>query len=84
MRTNFFTRYIAGPIAAAGILGGAAIGVAAAANADTGPSDHRDSGYSSDYRSGRDSHDSYRDYRPDFWNWFWHNGERYYGWHRHS
>ena len=84
-KSRIFTRFVAGPIAAAGILGGAAMGLAAAANADTGPSDHRDSGYSSDYRPSRDSHDSYREFRPDFWDfWTWHHRDHSFGWHRHS
>jgi hypothetical protein len=71
-KSRFFTRFIAAPIAAAGILGGAAVGLAAAANASTGPSDHSRDGYSADFRPSHDSHDSYRDFRPDFWDfWTW-------------
>jgi len=82
-KSRFFTRFVAGPIAAAGILGGAALGVAAAANADTGSSDHMSGGYSTDFRPSHDSRDSYRDFRPDFWDfWFWHHRDHSFGWHR--
>ena len=82
-KSRFFTRFVAGPIAAAGILGGAALGVAAAANADTGSSDHMSGGYSTDFRPSHDSRDSYRDFRPDFWDfWFWHHRDQSFGWHR--
>ncbi|WP_101948220.1 hypothetical protein [Mycobacterium sp. 3519A] len=74
-KSRFFTRFVVGPIAAAGILGGAAMGLAAAANADTGPSDHPSGGYSTEYRPSHDSRDFYREFRPFFWD-FW-------GWHHH-
>ena len=84
-KSRFFTRFVAGPIAAAGILGGAAMGLAAAANADTGPSDHMSGGHSFEFRPSHDSRDSYRDFRdfrPDFWDfWTWHH-HRDFGWHR--
>jgi hypothetical protein len=79
-KSHFFTRFIAAPVAAAGILGGAAMGLAAAANADPGPSDHS-GGHSSEYR--HDSRDSHRDFRPYFWDfWGWHHWDRSYDWHR--
>jgi len=82
-KSRFFTRFVAGPIATAGILGGAALGVAAAANADTGPSDHISGGYSTDFRPSHDSRDSDRDFRPDFWDfWSWHHRDHSFGWHR--
>ncbi|MBP1819492.1 hypothetical protein [Mycobacterium sp. OAE908] len=82
-KSRFFTRFVAGPIAAAGILGGAALGVAAAANADTGSSDHMSGGYSADFHPSHDSRDSDRDFRPDFWDfWLWHHRDHSFGWHR--
>jgi len=69
-KPSIFTRFVAAPIAAAGILGGVALGVASAANADPGPSDHSTGSYSSDF--SRDSRDSDWDSRRgDFWNYFW-------------
>jgi hypothetical protein len=80
MITNKFARFVAAPLAAASILGGAALGLAAGANADPGPSDHsRD--YSTEHRDG------YRDSdwggRPDFWSfWSWHHDRDHsFGWH---
>jgi hypothetical protein len=85
-KSRIFTRFVAGPIAAAGILGGVAMGVAAAANADPGPSDHTSGGHSFEFRPSHDSRDSYRDFRdfrPDFWDfWTWHH-HRDFGW-RHG
>jgi len=88
-KSRFFTRFVAAPIAAAGILGGAAVGVAAAANADPGPSGHTNGGHSSEFRPSDDSHRDFRDYRgfrPDFWDfWTWHHHrDHFYGWHRDS
>jgi hypothetical protein len=40
MTTRFFTRFVAGPVAAASILGAAALGVAAGANAANSPAEH--------------------------------------------
>jgi hypothetical protein len=85
-KSRIFTRFVAGPIAAAGILGGVALGVAAGANADPGPSDHPSGGYSADFRHGDDSHRDFREFRPDFWDfWFWHHHRDHsFGWHRDS
>lgn len=83
-KSRIFTRFVAGPLAAAGILGGVALGLAAGANADPGPSDHPGGGYSADF--GHDSRDSHRDFRPEFWDfWFWHHHRDHsFGWHRDS
>ena len=82
-KSRIFTRFIAAAIAAAGILGGAALGMAAGANADPGPSDHSSGGYSSEYRPS-DSRDSYWSSGPrDFWN-FWfshHHRDHSFRWH---
>jgi len=85
-KSRIFTRFVAGPLAAASILGGVALGLAAGANADPGPSDHPSAGYSSDFHSGYDSRDSHRDFRPDFWDfWTWHHHRDHsFGWHRDS
>ncbi|MFG1930109.1 hypothetical protein ACGFK1_05580 [Mycobacterium sp. NPDC048908] len=80
-KSRFFTRFITAPVATAGILGGAAMGLAAAANADTGPSDHVSGSYSSEFRP---SHDSYREFHPFFWDfWGWHHHRDHFGW-RHG
>jgi hypothetical protein len=78
-KSRFFARFFVAPVAAAGILGGAAMGLAAAANADPGPSDHG-GGYTSEYR-----HDSHRDYRPFFWDfWGWHHHRDHFDGWRHD
>ena len=72
-KSRIFTRYVAAPLAAAGILGGAALGLATAANADPGPSGH-DSGYSTEYQHRHEFRDHDWGGRPDFYNfWFWHH-----------
>jgi hypothetical protein len=84
-KSRIFTRFVAGPIAAAGILGGVALGLAAGANADPGPSDHSSGGYSAEFRPSHDSHDSYRYFRPDFWDFFWHHDRDHsFRWHHGS
>ena len=84
-KSRIFTRFVAGPIAAAGILGGVAMGLAAGANADPGPSDHQSGGYSTDFRHSDDSRGSYRDFRPHFWDfWFLHHRDHSFNWHRDS
>jgi hypothetical protein len=82
-KSRIFARFVAAPIAAAGVLGGAALGLAAGANADPGPSDHQSGSYSTEFRP---SYDSHRDFRPDFWDfWFWHHHRDHsFGWHRDS
>ena len=60
------------------------MGLAAGANADPGPSDHPSGGYSADF--SHDSRDSYRGFRPDFWD-FWfrhHHRDHSFGWNRDS
>lgn len=84
-KSRTFARFVAAPIAAAGILGGAALGLAAGANADPGPSHYSSGSYSSDFRP---SHDS-RDYRDTgfwgFWPWHHHWGHHhFFGGHRDS
>src|SRR3954452_23927104 len=73
-KSRIFTRFVAGPIAAAGILGGVAMGLAAGAHADPGTSDQPSGGQSTDCRHSADSHRDFRDFRPDSWAiWFWHH-----------
>ena len=81
-KTRAFARFVAAPLAFAGILGGAALGLAAGANADPGPSDHsRD--YSSEYSHRDDHRDSDWGGRHDFWNfWSWH-GDRDHSFRSH-
>jgi hypothetical protein len=82
-KSRIFTRFVAGPIAAAGIVGGVAMGLAAGANADPGPLDHPSGSYSSEFRPSDDS----RDYRgPGFWDsWFWHHHRDHsFRWHHDS
>ena len=83
-KSNIFTRFVAAPIAAAGILGGVALGVASVANADPGPSDHSTGSYSADF--SRDSRDSNWNSRP-FWDYFWfshHHRDHDFRWHHRS
>lgn len=78
MTTNkpgIFTRFVAAPVAAAGILGAAALGLAAAANASPSPSDNPSGSYSASYEPSHDSRDSDWNSGPrDFWSfWFSHH-----------
>ena len=73
-KSRIFTRFVAAPLAAAGILGGAALGLATAANADPGPSAHSGGDYSTEYQHRHESRDHDWSGRPDFWNfWSWHH-----------
>ena len=79
-KSRLFARFVAAPVAAAGILGGAALGLAAGANADPGPSDHSRS-YSVDYRHDSGDHREYRDW--GFWGfWPWHHWDHSFYGHR--
>jgi hypothetical protein len=87
-KSRFFARFVAAPVAAAGILGGAALGLAAGANADPGPSDHSRSSYSADFRPSYDSRDhrdsDYSGSLPWHHRWDHHAFRSHHHGHRHS
>ncbi|WP_018598689.1 hypothetical protein [Mycobacterium sp. 155] len=77
-KSRVVARFVVAPVAAASILGGAALGLAAGANADTGSSDQSHGSYSMDYRHDSDDYRGHRDWGfRGFWPWHhWDNSFR--------